>query len=192
MPRRYTWLGLLVMLVALSTVSAPAVHAAEPFTDPEGRFSFTPPDNYEPLTAQEIRQAVRAGSAALGIAGSSDALVVALSNPTTMANVNVAAISLRGAVTNVGEGAEQLTRVLGNVEGVTLDSAGIETLTIGGEDARTYGYTLSLGGVEARGQQFLVIRGDVAYFITFTALTDDFDAFFEETRIILETFAFLT
>lgn len=194
MLRRYVWPGLLVMLVALALapVFAPAVHAAEPFTDPEGRFSFTPPGGYEPLTPQEIRQAVRAGSSALGVVGSSDALVVALRDPVTMASVNVGAVPLGGTPTTVDEGVQQLTRALGNARSVTLDPAGIETLTIGGEDARSYGYTIAIGGLEARGRQYLVIHNDTAYFITFTALAGDFDRFADETRIILDTFAFLT
>lgn len=194
MLRRYAWPGLLVMLIALmlAPVFAPTVQAAETFTDSEGRFSFTSPAGYEPLTRQEIRQAVRTGSSALGVAGSSDALVVALRDPVTMANVNVGVIALRGTVTNVDEGAQQLTRAFGSVDGITLDPAGIETLTIGDEDARSYGYTITIGGVEARGRQYLVIRDDSAYLITFTALAGDFDRFFDETRIVLDTFAFLT
>lgn len=192
--RRHIWPGLLVLLVALalSPVLAPAVRAAEPFTDPEGRFSFTPPDGYEQLTQQEIRQAVRAGSSLLGIAGSSDALVVALRDPAGMASVNVGAVPLNGALTDMDEGAQQLTRALGSARSITLDPAGIETLTISGDDARSYGYTIAVGGIEARGRQYLVIHNDTAYFITFTALADDFDRFFDETRIVLDTFAFLT
>lgn len=183
------WLGTLMVLIAL--VFSPAVHAAETFTDPEGKFAFTAPDGYETLTSQDIRLAVRAGSNVLGFSASSDAIVVAFRDPLTMASVNVGAAPLGGAVTDVDEGARQLTQLLGSLNSITLDPVGIEATTIGGEPARTYGYTIAVSGLEARGRQFLVIRDDTAYFITFTALSDDYDRFFEQTRIVLDTFTFL-
>ena len=196
MRRSHALPGLLVLLIALALtpVFAPAVHAAEPFTDPEGRFTFTYPDGYEQLTQQEIRQMVRAGASLVGISGAataSNAIVIVLRDPVTMANVSVGASPLGGSQTNVDEGAEQLTKAYASIPGFMLDPAGIETLTVAGEDARSYGYSVSLGGIEARGKQIIFIHDGTAYFVTFSALASDFDRFFDEMREVLDTFTFL-
>jgi len=178
--------GLLVFLALLVTGLPTTVQAADPFTDAQGRFTFTIPAE---LTVDDRYTGQGGNGAAIS------AVLVPTMPPDSQTfgnNVNVVVQSLEGmSITPDALGARALTSLLGALPTATPDGKGFQSLTVGGLPAQRYGYLATVSGLVLHGSQVVVIDGDSAYFITFTATEDTFADFTAQTNDLLTSFTFL-
>jgi hypothetical protein len=142
------------------------------YTDPEQRFSFNIPDDWQKQQTQVP-----------GIA------------------VQFVSDRLHGDVNIVTEGAPNVTldqyvtatiaSVRKNYPDLAFDTKSMQAATVGGKAAQRYGFSGDAQQRQIRLIQFVVINSDVAYVITFTAATQDGDTFMDQMNRIIQTFAFI-
>jgi hypothetical protein len=142
------------------------------YTDPEQRFSFNIPDDWQKQQTQVP-----------GIA------------------VQFVSDRLRGDINIVTEGAPNVTldqyvtatiaSVRKNYPDLAFDTKSMQPATVGGKAAQRYGFSGDARQTQIRLIQFVVINSDVAYVITFTAATQDGDVFMDQVNRIIQTFAFI-
>lgn len=65
-----------------------------------------------------------------------------------------------------------------------------EDRTVDGKSAKAYTYGASVGGVNVRIMQTVVVYNDMVYSITYTALADSFDAHMQDVNSIINAFRF--
>lgn len=167
------WKSLIVaMLLAICTVSTVA-HAAAPWADPQGRFSFTLPDGYKQGPTLPVPEGATGFQFVTTTPPGINFNIVSVDDPT---NPQAGLTSL--AVATTGE-LQQL------FPDVTFGSEGILTIQVGGQEARQYTYyaTVPNQNIRIRGVVVVALRGNTAYTLVFTArdenaqiLTDTFGA----------------
>lgn len=192
MRQRYAWFCA-VVLFAVLLMPQPA-HAADTFTDPQGRFSFTAPDGYTQLTQQQTQQLARQGASLVGLSRADDStaastLVVAYVNEETGASVFIGAFPSGGEAVSSVTTAEAI-RALQNLEGFSLDPPGIRDTYIDGQRALTYVISNSAYGFKAR--LYIVAHGENFYVITLGGPIDIFGRVTQEMIIVLGSFKFLS
>lgn len=190
--RKSIWLTVMMLFVMLGMLSGgQTIRAADPYTDPDGHFSFAPPDNYQQYTTQQVSSAVRAGSNALGVSGVQNQIIVAYRAPLSTANANVGAAMLPDPNETLDDAVMAERDILGSIDSVAITLEDSQETMLGSEPARSFEYALSLNGVDLRGKQFVALHNGAAYFITFTSLAASADRSFEEMQGIVDTFMFL-
>lgn len=187
--RKIPWLAGTMLLVAL--LIGQTVRAADTFTDPDGHFSFTPPDGYAQYSTQQVSQAVRSGSNLLGVSGIANQVVVAYRAPLSIANVNVGASALPDPNAMVDDVVMAERDVLSSIDAVPITLEDTEETTLANEPARSFAYSLTVNGIDLRGRQVIAVHNGSAYFITFTALASSADRAFEQMQGVIDTFMFL-
>jgi hypothetical protein len=115
--------------------------------------------------------------------------------------VQFVADRLRGDVNVVTEDAPGVTLdqyVTGTITGIrrnypdlTFDAKGEQTVIVGGQAARQYGFSGDMDQTPIQLIQFVVINSGTAYVITFTVTSQDADAFAGQMNRIIQTFGFL-
>lgn len=152
------------------------------YTDPSGRFSFTVPDGYEPRnpgtlglgllteTSPPAYFSPTFADAAVGIRVNSD---YAPKSSSLLLAVN----ALNDAVQQPGT--------------ISKDPSLIQATVLGDLPAVRIEYDYVVTGIRMRLQQVTVGNGHNFYTITFSARASDFDAFLEETKVVLNSFSFL-
>lgn len=68
----------------------------------------------------------------------------------------------------------------------TLESS--EDIKMDGSDAKKYTYKITVGGVEYKQMQAVVVRGAVFYTLTYTALPENFDNYTDDVNKMIENF----
>lgn len=190
--RKPIWLTVMMLFVMLGAFSGgQTIRAAESYTDLDGHFSFTPPDNYQQFTTQQVSSAVRAGSNALGVSGVQNQIIVAYRAPLNTANANVGAAMLPDPNETLDDAVMAERDILGSIDAVAITLDESQETMLGSEPARSFEYALSLNGVDLRGKQFVALHNGAVYFITFTSLAASADRSFEEMQGIVDTFMFL-
>ncbi len=183
---RQRFFGLFFLLGLLITGLPATVRAANTFTDPQGRFTFTIPDG---LTVDDRYTGQQASGIEIGV----------VLTPTTPAdpqtlgnNVNVTIQSLGGMTASVDDaGPTILNNLQQAIPSATPDGVGFQSLTVGGMPAQRYGYVATINGLAVHGSQVAVIAGNNIYFMTFTATDDTFADFIAQTNGLLTSFMFL-
>lgn len=186
-----TWKWLMVVMLFMTIGVGQPVRAADAYTDPDGHFSFTPPNGYQPFTTQQVSGVIRAGSNALGVSGVQNQVIVAYHAPLGTANVSVGAAMLPDPNATVDDVLTAERDVLGSLDAVDITFADPQDAMLGSEPARSFEYALSLNSVNIRGKQLIAVHNGTAYFITFTSVAASADRSFGEMQGIVDTFMFL-
>lgn len=174
MARRGTWSGLLVgLLLALMMVSS--VSAATTYTDLQGRFSVTVPDNFRATAERSTSIAVSYESQTYR--GASFNVVIASGSPAGTTLVNGVTMAL-SAFPKTFKGYQPgpnnyAAATLGGQPAVVLDSFFM------GDTGRIHLL------------QYTVLYGSTAYVLTIGALESDFDTVLRDTRVVRDSFTFL-
>lgn len=63
-----------------------------------------------------------------------------------------------------------------------------ESIKMDGSDAKKYIYKITVGGVEYKQVQAIVVRGAVFYTLTYTALPENFDSYTDDVNKMIESF----
>jgi hypothetical protein len=178
------WSGLWVLAIALvACLSFTAVGAAPTtFTDPQGRFSFTVPDGYQQQSVTPTTSTSAPSS-----------LIAAFFSPKyNGANVNVGAVSGAPSGISLDQLADQVLKSVSDTfKDFQRGPKGIESTTLGGQPARRYEYFATVSGARFHGVQYLTIAKGSAIFLTFTASDNDFNAFINESKGIVDSFTIL-
>jgi len=180
--RKPIWLTAMMLFVMLGMLSGgQTIRAADPYTDPDGHFSFTPPGNYQQFTTQQV-------SDMFGVHSQN---IVAYRAPFSTTNVSVGAVMLPDPNETVDDAVMAERDFLGSLDSFPIAFDDAQETMLGSEPARSFEYALSLNGVDLRGKQFVAVHNGAAYFITFTSLAASADRSFEEMQGIVDTFMFL-
>ncbi len=143
------------------------------YTDGRGRYRFTIPQDWETQSASQSGVDVQAAPT-----GPLDGLLQISSESTAALSLDDYAMrvqtSLKGTVTNFQ---------------IVPNSA--QSATIGGEPARRFEFTGTLGGAAVHSVVFVVRRGTTVYGMILVATQADFDAVVTQAKIITDTFTFL-
>jgi len=187
MVRRYRFCALFVVLaVALTVVcSGMLAAAATPYTDPQGHFSFTVPDGWQQV-APPTNVTLPSGTQ----------FVVAYSVPTlntnnVPANMNIVTTTVPAGTTLdqvVSAGVAALPQ---SVPGYQAGTGGVQRVTLGGQPAETYQFTITPSGQSPLSvTQVVSLIGTTAYVITFTASQADSTMLLQQGSTLLSTFQF--
>ncbi len=141
------------------------------YTDPQKRYAFVVPDGWQ-LQQTQV--------------------------PTI--SVQFVADRLRGNVNLVAEDApnialeQYVTATLTNIKksfpDFVLDPKGVQPTHLGGNPAQQYEFSGVQQQTRIHVMQVVTINAHTAYILTFTVQVDDADAFAEQAKAILTTFAF--
>jgi hypothetical protein len=95
----------------------------------------------------------------------------------------------RGAT--LQQSAERGVDQVGKLDGAVIDSGGIESTTVDGEEARRYTYTITRGNQQARGRQLLVRHKGVEYIVTFTGTAQAFNGAVADYEAVMRSWKWL-
>ena len=96
---------------------------------------------------------------------------------------------------SIDEAAESNVAQVRGLNGVTVDSGGIEATSVDGEQARRFTYSVSAesnNGVEARGRQLYTRHKGVEYIVTFTGDKQSFNAAVAQFDEVLRSWTWLS
>ncbi|MDQ6832807.1 MAG: DUF1795 domain-containing protein [Chloroflexota bacterium] len=177
---QYRWWKALIFVALLGLCAAGTVAAqGATYADPQGRFTFTAPTGWQPgnlppsanLPAGTAVGAVFTAAAPLN--GNFNVVTVAV--PT--------GVNLDQVVTQSRAGVAQ------SLPGYQEGPGGIQNLTVGGQPARRYDYSLSPPQAGTlHGAQIITMQANTIYVITFTAAENDFATFFQQGATALNSF----
>ncbi len=172
------WMAVIGMMLALCMMTSVSA-AATTYTDPQGRFSFTVPDRYQPVTV-------------------STPITAQYASPVfDSANFNfgVATVPIGTTLVPLVPTQAQFEAVLRTItQGpVTFDflPGGFVAATVAGHPAIQDDYIVTINGLHYRGRQYAILDGTTQYNFSFAAREADFDAFLKESRVVLDSFTIL-
>lgn len=155
----------------VGTVSATAP-AGTRYIDPQGRFSFTRPDDWRPLQLQDPKVAIQFVS------------------DKPRGNLNVVAQPVAITLTVDQYASAVVADITQTYPAYRQDPRGIESATLGGGPARQYSFQGMQDGTPIEFTQVVALKDGVAYVVTVTAAADESSDFAAQTRVVIETFAF--
>lgn len=168
------WLGFLVTLMfSLAMVSAVGA-APTTYTDPQGRFTFTAPDGFRRTSQQTTAASYESAS----LKGASFNVVIVPGGPSdaTLTSIVMRSIpSLRRTFSGYQQGPATYTAT-----------------TLAGQPAVLIESFISVAGTPTHILQYALIYGSNFYVLTFGAPTANYDAVLAQTRIVRDSFTFLT
>lgn len=175
MLRRLSVLMILATIITSFLLPLEACASFTSYTDPHGYFTFTIPDGYDtspPSLQQSLPQFYsQAYSPATFTVSFEDTVPDAAIDSLTQTRLQTSLDKYRGA---------------------TLTSSGIVETVIGGRTARWYEFVQAVGpSFRWQTRQYVVLEDRRVITISFSAFTKDFDAFLNETDIVLQSFEFL-
>ncbi|MDQ2786462.1 MAG: DUF1795 domain-containing protein, partial [Chloroflexota bacterium] len=176
---RYGWWKALIFVALLGVCSVGAVAAqGTTYADPQGRFTFTVPAGWQQ------------GSLPQGTtlpAGTAIGAVFTAAAPLN-GNFNVVTVAVP-AGTNLDQVVTQSRAgVAQSLPGYQEGPGGIQNLTVGGQPARRYDYSLSPPQAGTlHGTQIITQQANTIYVITFTAAENDFNTFFQQGATALNS-----
>ena len=176
--RRRVWQGFMLMVIVAGVFAMGSAQAAAPYTDPQGRFSFTVPDGF----AQQMVGA-QAGNVAVFTSQTMQGAGFYVSAQNDPANAksnldDLTALTLQALSTRYP-----------NIE---IWSNGIIPAQVGGVEGRQYVYRAQSTGTNAlfRGAIIVALKDSTAYTFAFSAGDGDFDRMADQATPVLATFAF--
>ncbi len=168
------WLGFLVALM-LSLAMVSAVGAAPTtYTDPQGRFSFTAPDGFRRGSPQTAFVSYESTS----LTGVSFNVVIVPGEPSDATLTNIVVQSIPG-----------LRR---SFSGYQQGPATYTATTLAEQPAVLIESFISVEGTPAHVLQYALIYGSNFYVLTFGATTANYNTALAQTRIVRDSFTFLT
>jgi len=179
---RGVWKGFLLIALLAGVFAMSTAQAAMPYTDPQGRFSFTVPDGY----TQEMSPQAPAGATVAIFSTQSPAgarfTLTTVDDPTN-AQTSVDILTAQTL--------QQLAQGF-NIPDVEVSTQGIFPIKVGSADAREYVFRGTVPGTttKVRGAMVVALRGTVAYSTLFTSLDADFNTMADQCTPVLATFAF--
>jgi len=191
--RKVVVLSLAIVLMALSV--GQTVSAADAYTDPDGRVSFTPPDGYQQFSEQEINQFAQAGATFTGASGRTSAartaIITGYRDPLTMANFTVSTVPLPTPDAMLDDFIQATQDQLASARLITFMPSDTQDATIGDEAARYFDYMVLAGSVSVRGRQYYTIHNSAVYILTLTASDDTADQALGDMQVVVDSFMFL-
>lgn len=166
---------MLSALVLCSVVGAAPTPApgAPTFTDPNGRFSFHVPQEWQ------SRQA--------GVAGT----IAAWQSTDPAGTFQISTVALAAGTTLDGFVAQSVPGIKGYFPDANVDASKAQSLTLGGQPARRLDYAGTSQGTRVQLAQTFTVQNGVGYGLTAVALPGNFARFMDRARVALDSFAFL-
>jgi hypothetical protein len=166
--------------VFLSLFMAAAVSAAT-YSDPQGRYSFTIPEGWQPGTLppnSNIPQAIAPG----GIFTAPSPLV---GNVNTVTSSVPPGSVLDQIVTQVRASLAQA------LPGFEQGAPNLVNATLGGQPALQYDYFVApQGSPRLHGQQTVTLQNNAVYIVTITAAENDYTTVTKQAQVVLDSFKF--
>ena len=107
-------------------------------------------------------------------------------------NFNIVTVTVPAGVNLDQVVTQSRAGVAQSIPGYQEVAGGIQSLTVGGQPARRYDYTLTpSGSAKLHGAQVITLQGNAVFVLTFTAADTDFTTFFQQGSGILSSFKFL-
>lgn len=176
--RRRVWQGFVLAVIVASVCAMGTTQAATPYTDPQGRFSFTVPDGF----AQQM------------VGGPAGSVAVFTSQTMQGAGFYVSAQDdPANAMSNLDDlTALTLQALATRFPNIEIWSNGVVPAQVGGVEGRQYVYRAKSPSTDAlfRGAIIVTLKGSTAYTFAFSAGDGDFDRMADQATPVLATFAF--
>ncbi len=176
--RRRVWQGFVLAVIVAGVCAMGSTQAATPYTDPQGRFSFTLPDGF----AQQM-VGPQAGNVAVFTAQTMQGAGFYISSQDDPTNAksnleDLTALTLQALATRYPD--------------IQLWSNGVVPAQVGGLEGRQYVYRAKSPTTNAmfRGAIIVTLKGSTAYTFAFAAGDGDFDRMADQATPVLATFAF--
>jgi hypothetical protein len=173
LPRRIVGCGILLGALMLSSVvgaAATPVAGTTTFTDPNGRYAFQVPQEWQ--AAQTGAQGTLAAWQSLDPPG----------------NFQVSTAPLAAGTTLDDFGAQLVKSINAYYPDANVDASKAQSLTLGGLPARRLDYSGTTQGTRFQLAQFFLVQGTTGYSMNAVALPSNFGRFMDRVRVVLDSF----